>query len=72
MARRYLCWDEKLAEYMGGARVCAHKPEKKNLALICDNEWDGPHNGYASIVKFLLDFCFNFCYFIFYLMQDFT
>jgi hypothetical protein len=37
---------------MGGARVCAHKPEKKNLALICDNEWDGPHNGYASIVKF--------------------
>ena len=49
--KRDLCWDENLAEDMGGARVCAHRPEKKNLALICENEWEGPHNGYASIVK---------------------
>lgn len=49
--KRYLCWDEKLAQDMGGARVCAHKPEKKNLALTCDSEWEGAHNGYACIVK---------------------
>ncbi|MBQ8447371.1 MAG: hypothetical protein IJX27_00385 [Clostridia bacterium] len=51
-SRRYLCWDENLIENNSGARVCAHRPEKKNLALICDSEWEGPHNGYASIVGF--------------------
>ncbi|MBQ9747000.1 MAG: hypothetical protein IJW21_09305 [Clostridia bacterium] len=49
--RRYLCWDEKLLDKNNGVRVCAHRPEKKNLALVCDSEWEGPHNGYASIVK---------------------
>jgi len=49
--KRYLCWDEKLVQDMGGARVCAHKPEKKDIALVCDSEWEGPHNGYASIVR---------------------
>lgn len=49
--RRYLCWDEKLMEENDGVRVCAHRPEKKNIALVCDGEWEGPHNGYASIVK---------------------
>ncbi len=49
--RRYLCWDEKLIEKKGGAQVLAHRPEKKNLALTCDSEWEGPHNGYACIVK---------------------
>jgi hypothetical protein len=49
--RRYLCWDEKLIEKNDGARICAHRPEKKSLALVCDSEWEGPHNGYASIIK---------------------
>ena len=49
--KRYLCWDEKLIAKNNGVRVCAHRPEKKNLALVCDCEWEGPHNGYASIVK---------------------
>ena len=50
-AQRYLCWDEKLIDKNSGVRVCAHRPEKKNLALICDCEWEGPHNGYASLIK---------------------
>ena len=51
MKNRILCWDEKWMETNNGVQVFAHKPEKKNLALVCDNEWEGPHNGYASVVK---------------------
>ena len=48
---RFLCWDDKLIEKSNGVGVFAHKPEKKGLALVCDGEWEGPHNGYACIVK---------------------
>lgn len=51
MSKRFLCWDTaRMAEHHG-VQVLPHKPEKKDLALICDNEWEGPHNGYGSIVR---------------------
>lgn len=28
-----------------------HEPVKKEIALVCDDEWEGPHNCYASVVK---------------------
>ena len=49
--KRILCWDEKLLESNQGVRICQHKPEKRNLALICDDEWEGCSNGYASVIK---------------------
>ena len=36
---------------ISGVSVAQHKPEKKNIALVCDQPWEGVHNGYASIVK---------------------
>ena len=49
--KRILCWDEKNVEKNDGVSVIAHKPVKKNVALICDGEWEGAHNCYASVLK---------------------
>ncbi len=49
--KRFLCWDEKLMEQNRGVCVQAHQPVKRNIALVCDSEWEGPHNGYASVIK---------------------
>lgn len=48
---RILCWDDKIIEISENIQVRAHKPEKKNIALTCDNEWEGVHNGYASVIR---------------------
>lgn len=48
---RILCWDDKIIEASENIQVQAHKPEKKNIALTCDNEWEGVHNGYASVIR---------------------
>lgn len=47
--QRFLCWDEKNFSENNGVFVCQHKPEKKNLALICDDIWEGVHNGYPTV-----------------------
>lgn len=49
--KRILCWDNKVIEQSHGIEIVMHKPEKKNIALVCDNEWEGVHNGYGSIIK---------------------
>jgi hypothetical protein len=48
---RFLCWDDKLIEKSTSIQIQAHKPTKKDIALVCDDEWEGPHNGYASVIK---------------------
>ncbi len=48
---RFLCWDEKLIAENKNVSIEMHKPVKKNIALVCDNEWEGVHNGYASVLK---------------------
>ena len=48
---RILCWDDKYIEQSENVQIQAHQPEKKNIALTCDNEWEGVHNGYASVMK---------------------
>ena len=48
---RILCWDDKIIETSKNIQIRMNKPEKKNIALACDNEWEGPHNGYASVIK---------------------
>ena len=49
--QRFLCWDEKNFSESNGVTVCQHKPEKKDLALVCDDIWEGVHNGYATVLK---------------------
>lgn len=49
--KRFLCWDENIIEKRHNIQILSHRPVKRNLALVCDSEWEGPHNGYASIVK---------------------
>lgn len=48
---RMLCWDRSLIEAEDKLQLIAHKPTKKNLALICDDEWEGVHNGYGCTVR---------------------
>ena len=49
--KRILCWDDKFIEKNTGVSILQHKPEKKNIALYCDDVWEGVHNGYGTIIK---------------------
>ena len=51
LQKRILCWDEKNIEQSEGIQIVMHKPEKKNIALMGDYEWEGVHNGYAAVVN---------------------
>lgn len=51
MVNRFLCWDADLIEKSENITVEMHKPEKKNIALMGDYEWEGVHNGYAAVVQ---------------------
>ncbi len=48
---RVLCWDDKLIESSDKLQIISHKPSMKNLALVCDDVWEGVHNGYSSVMK---------------------
>ena len=48
---RCLCWDTKLIEEERDLFLLAHKPQKKNIALLCDDEWEGVHNSYGCTVR---------------------
>lgn len=50
-ANRIFCWDKKIIEKEENLLLLAHKPEKKNIALLCDDEWEGVHNGYGCTVR---------------------
>ena len=49
--QRFLCWDRKNIAKAQELSVLQHKPEKKNLALICDEVWEGCANCYATVMK---------------------
>ena len=49
--RRILCWDTDLIEESENIVIHKHKPEKRNIALLCDDEWEGVYNGYAGVIK---------------------
>ena len=49
--QRFLCWDKKNFSQNNGVVVLQHRPEKKSLALVCQDKWEGVHNGYASVAK---------------------
>ena len=51
MEKRYLCWDETLFAERVGIEIVPHAPVKQNIALKTEDEWEGVHNGYGSLVK---------------------
>ena len=51
LKRRYLCWDGELIEKSENVTVNRHKPERRELALLCDGAWEGVHNCYGGIVR---------------------
>ncbi len=51
LKRRFLCWDESFIEKSENVTVRQHSPERREIALFCDDEWEGVHNGYGGIVK---------------------
>ncbi len=48
---RMLCWDEFFIDEKKDICIRMHKPTKQNIALACNDEWDGVVNGYACIIK---------------------
>lgn len=49
--KRYLTWDDTLIESCDNVTVNRHKPERKNVAFVCDREWEGITCGYPAIMK---------------------
>lgn len=49
--RREVCWDEELIESSEGVTVAQHKPIRKNIALVCDDVWEGVTCGYPSVMR---------------------
>ncbi|MBQ4119541.1 MAG: hypothetical protein IJD45_04035 [Clostridia bacterium] len=49
--QRFLCWDNFQIETSDNITVFQHTPQKANVALACNDEWDGVHNAYAQVIK---------------------
>ena len=49
--QRFLCWDTSLIAKSSGLEIAQHKPQKQNIALACNDDWDGVHNGYPTVIK---------------------
>jgi len=49
--RRELLWDLDIFESHEGVRINRHAPIRKNVALVCDDPWEGVTCGYPAIRK---------------------
>ncbi|MCX6907085.1 MAG: hypothetical protein NTY01_03470 [Verrucomicrobia bacterium] len=50
-SRRELFVDDSLIERMTGAELKLHKPEAKDVALVCDAPWEGNTSAYYAIFR---------------------
>ncbi len=48
---RMLCWDDMLIDKAENTEVRMHKPTPRDIAIVCDGQWDGVHNGYGTVQK---------------------
>ncbi len=48
---RVLCWDEASVSKKSNLTIKQHVPKKKEFAFLCDDAWEGKHNGYACVMK---------------------
>lgn len=49
--QRFLCWDNALISSSNGLSILQNKPQKQNIALDCDDIWEGVHNCYATVIQ---------------------
>lgn len=49
--KRELFWDFDILESHKGIMLNRHKPIRKNVALLCDDVWEGVTCGYAAVRK---------------------
>lgn len=48
--RREVCWDEALMAKAEGVHVQMHRPEFRNVAMVCDAPWEGNCSGYFTLI----------------------
>lgn len=48
---RQLCWDFEIVDQSQGICLRQHQPERKNVAFVADEDWEGSHCGYSRILK---------------------
>ncbi|MBR3961196.1 MAG: hypothetical protein IKK13_03165, partial [Clostridia bacterium] len=48
---RMLCWDDLLIDQAENTEIRMHKPTPRELAVVSNAQWEGIHNGYASVHK---------------------
>lgn len=48
---RELCWDFEIVDKKHGISLRQHQPERKNIALVADEDWEGSHCGYSCIIR---------------------
>ena len=48
---RQLCWDFEIVEKNQDVSLKQHQPERKNVVLNADEDWEGSHCGYSRIIK---------------------
>ncbi len=49
--QRFLCWDNTKIAKSSGLDIIQHKPQKQNIVLSCQDDWEGVHTGYPTIIK---------------------
>ena len=47
---REVLWDMELADKIENIKCEMHKPVRKNIALDCNEPWEGEHCAYGSLV----------------------
>ena len=50
--KRILLWDTDILEEYQGISIRSHKPSRKNVALRCDDMWEGRTCGYPTVMKY--------------------
>jgi len=52
LKNREVCWDTCIVDTMEGAvRLQMHRPEKKNVALVCNGVWENIYCGWPGVLK---------------------
>lgn len=50
MFNRHFCWSTDETTKFENVQLQVHQPTPKNLALVCDDIWEGNNNGYACVI----------------------
>lgn len=50
MFNRHFCWSKDDTTKFDNVQLLIHHPAEQNLALVCDDAWEGTSNGYACVI----------------------